>query len=184
MIGCRRRPGKETWNKFAPPPWERTSADWLKIDEQLEADHLARLIDRGVERLDLTALLESYAGRGSKACRPDLMLKIALFEIQRGRAGPALWYLDAKENVAVQWLGFGIRPARSVWYEFAFRIHRSLDGWNREILHEAPRARTCFGPTRCLGWDRSRSECLAVPAAQPRAVADAPPVAGGGAQGR
>lgn len=116
MIGCGRRPGKETGNKFAPPPWDRTSPEWLKIDGELADDHLARLIDRGVDLLDLTPLVESYAGRGSKACQPDLMLKIALFEIQRGRTSPALWYLDTKENVAVQWLGRGLRPARSVWY--------------------------------------------------------------------
>jgi len=137
MIGCRRRLGKDAGNKFAPPPWERSSAEWLRIDQQLEADHLARRIDRGVDRLDLTPLLASYAGRGSKACRPDLMLKMALFEIQRGRVSPAQWYLDAKENLVLHWLGRGLQPARSVWYTFAFRMHPFLDGWNQEVLHQA-----------------------------------------------
>jgi transposase len=98
---------------------------------------LARLIDRGVEGLDLTPLLQSYAGRGSQAAPPELMLKIVLFEIQRGRTSPAQWYRDTKENIALQWLGLGIRPARSVWYTFAFRLRPYLDGWNREVLHQA-----------------------------------------------
>src|SRR5207245_8501820 len=58
---------------------------------------------------------------------PDLMLKIVLFEIQRGRTSPAQWYQDTKENIALQWLGRGIRPARSVWYTFAFRVGPSLE---------------------------------------------------------
>ena len=83
------------------------------IDAQLEADHLARLIDQGVDRLDLTPLRRSYTGRGTRPWPPELMLKIVLFEIQRGRTSPAQWYQDTKENLALQWLGRGIRPARS-----------------------------------------------------------------------
>jgi hypothetical protein len=79
-------------------------------------------------------LLASYSGHGSKACRPDLMLRIVLFEMQRGRTSPAQWYLDTKENVALQWLGFSIRPARSVWYTFAFRVGPFVDRWNQEVL--------------------------------------------------
>jgi transposase len=151
MIGRMKRPGKEISNGFAEAPWDQTSAEWRKIDEQLAVDHEARLIDRIVDRLDLTPLWESYGGRGSKACRPDLMLKMALFEIRRGRSSPAVWYRDAKENLALQWLGLGIQPSRSVWYEFASRIHRSLDGWNQEVLHQAQEQGQAVG--RCVALD-------------------------------
>src|SRR5207253_4518663 len=111
---------------------------WQALDAQLEPDHLARLIDHGVDRLDLTPLFQSFAGRGTRPSPPDLMLKIVLFEIQRGRTSPAQWYQDTKENIALQWLGRGIRPARSVWYTFAFRVGPSLDCWNRHVLLQAP----------------------------------------------
>lgn len=137
MIDRGRRLGKSASDKFAQPPLSRTSAEWLRIDEDLEDDHLGRVIDRGVAHLDLTPLLESYSGHGSKPHQPDLMVKIVLFEIQRGRCSPAQWFLDAKENQVLQWLGRGIRPSRSVWYEFAFRIHRFLDSWNQQVLQEA-----------------------------------------------
>ena len=137
MIDTRGRSGKAAGQHFRRPPWTRSSPGWQKLDAQLEPDHLARLIDRGVAALDLTPLLQSYVGRGSLAWPPDLMLKIVLFEIQRGRNSPAQWYLDTKENIALQWLGWGIRPARSVWYLFAFRIQRYLDRWNQEMLHQA-----------------------------------------------
>jgi hypothetical protein len=137
MISSRRRAGKPAAQTFQPPPWTRRSSEWLRLDEQLEADHLARLIDRGVDQLDLTPLWQSYSGRGTPPCRPDLMLKIALFEIQRGRSSPAQWHLDSKENIALHWLGLGIRPARSVWYVFAFRLQPYLDGFNQQVLQQA-----------------------------------------------
>ena len=136
MLGAWRRPGKAA-AAFRQPLWTRTSPKWLELDQKLEADHLARLIDRGVELLDLTPLEQSYAGHGSLPCPPKLLLKIVLFEIQRGRTSPAQWYLDTKENMALHWLGLGIRPARSVWYAFAFRVQPYLDGFNQQVLQHA-----------------------------------------------
>ena len=137
MIDLRMRPGKAAESRFRPPPWTRSTPAWLDLDAQLEPDHLARLIDQGVDRLDLTPLLKSFSGRGTKAAPPDLMLKIVLFEIRRGRTKPAQWYQDTKENLALHWLGLGIRPARSVWYAFAYRIGPYLDGWNQQLLAHA-----------------------------------------------
>src|SRR5262245_9718118 len=113
MIGPQPRPAKAATDRFRPPPWTRATPAWLALDAQLEPDHLARLIDQGAGRLDLTPLCQSYAGRGSRPSPPQLMLRIVLFEIQRGRKSPAQWYRDTKENIALHWLGLGIRPARS-----------------------------------------------------------------------
>ena len=137
MIRPRGRPAQAARPRFRDPPWARSTPAWLALDAQLETDHLARLIDHGVDRFDLTPLLRSYAGRGSRPAPPDLMLKIVLFEIQRGRTSPAQWYQDTKENLALHWLGQGIRPARSVWYAFAGRVAPYLDGWNQHVLHQA-----------------------------------------------
>src|SRR5262249_18075796 len=134
MIGPRGRPAQAAVERFRAPPWTRSTPAWLALDAQLETDHLARLIDQGVGPLDLPPLLRSFAGRGDRPAPPDLMLKIVLFEIQRGRTSPAQWYRDTKENLALQWLGMGIRPARSVWYAFAHRIGPYLDGWNQHVL--------------------------------------------------
>jgi transposase len=137
MISPRGRPAQAAVERFRPPPWTPDTPAWQALDAQLEDDHLARLIDQGVDHLDLTPLCRSYAGRGSPPDRPALLLKIVLFEIQRGRSSPAQWYLDNQENITLHWLGRGIRPARSVWYTFAFRIAPYLDGWNRQVLHQA-----------------------------------------------
>jgi hypothetical protein len=134
MIDCRKQSRKPDWERFLPTPFPRLSPEWQELDEDLKEDHLARLIDWGVDQLDLRPLVASFGRSGTKPHRPDLMLKIIFFEIQRGRSSPAQWFLDAKESTVLRWLGLGIRPARSVWYQFAFRIQRWLDDWNKAIL--------------------------------------------------
>src|ERR1700724_1255490 len=69
--------------RFAAPPWQRNSPDWQRIDGKLPADHRARQIDRGFDQLDLAGLFAAYAGTGSAAHRPDLILKGVLFEVPR-----------------------------------------------------------------------------------------------------
>src|SRR3954463_14929400 len=99
--------------RFAPPPWDRTSPQWLEIEDSLPADHRARAIDEAVDRLDLTDLFASYLGVGSKAHRPDLVLKVVLYEIQTGRHSPGQWAEDVGDRRCLQWLGMGITPSRT-----------------------------------------------------------------------
>jgi hypothetical protein len=127
------RPGP----RFAEPPWHEQSAPWRQIDAQLSPDHLAREIRQAMPRLDLTELYTSYAGRGKAPHRPDLMLAIVLFELRRGQRKPSQWFQDTHENCALWWLGFGIRPSRSCWYEFRERTGPLLDAMNTHILQQA-----------------------------------------------
>jgi len=123
--------------RFAEPPWNEQSAPWRQIDAQLAQDHLAREIRQAMTHLDLTSLYASYAGRGKVPHRPDLMLAIVLFELRRGQRQPSQWFRDTHENCALWWLGFGIHPARSCWYEFRDRLGPYLDTCNEQVLHQA-----------------------------------------------
>lgn len=123
--------------RFAEPSWNEQSEDWLRLDERLPCDHLARQIEDGVDRLDLTSLFESYAGVGKKAFRPDLMVKIVLYEIHLQRLSPAQWARDVQENEPLRWLARGIEPSRTRLYEFRDRIARYIDDWNASVLQLA-----------------------------------------------
>src|SRR5262245_19010355 len=123
--------------RFAEPPWNEQSAPWRQLDTQLPPDHLAREIRQAMPRLDLTALYHSYAGRGKAPHRPDLMLAIVLFELRRGQRKPSHWWQDTHENCALWWLGYGIRPSRSCWYEFRERTAALVDAMNAHVLHQA-----------------------------------------------
>jgi transposase len=124
-------------DRFAAPPWDRQSPQWLQIEDSLPADHLARAIDEAVDRLDLTALFDSYLGVGSKAHRPDLFLKIVLYEIHLGRHSPDQWAQDVRDRRCLQWLGSGITPSRTRCYAFRDRVGPWLETLNRQVLRSA-----------------------------------------------
>jgi hypothetical protein len=90
-----------------------------------------------MRQLDVTPLFALYLGAGIPAIRPDLMLAVVLIEIRLGRPRPSQWFRDAKENIVLQWAGFGIRPSRTSWYNFADRIAPLLDQWNAAVLRLA-----------------------------------------------
>jgi transposase len=123
--------------RFAPPPWDRLCPQWLEIEDSLPVDHRARAIDEAVDQLDLTALFASYAGVGSQAHRPDLMLKIVLYEMQTGRHSPDQWAQDVCDRRSIQWLGFGITPSRTRCYAFRDRVGPLLETFNRQVLESA-----------------------------------------------
>jgi hypothetical protein len=50
------------------------------------------------------------------------MLKMVLFEILEKRCSPAQWWRDAGEHQALRWLGRGIQPSRTAWYDFRDRM--------------------------------------------------------------
>ena len=123
--------------RFAEPPWNEQSAPWRQIDVHLPHDHLAREIRQAMTHLDMTELYNSYAGRGKAPHRPDLMLAIVLFELRRGQRQPSQWFQDTQENCALWWLGYGVQPSRSYWYEFRDRTGPFLDRLNRHVLCQA-----------------------------------------------
>jgi hypothetical protein len=130
-------PHAKTSPRFVEPPWNEHSERWRQLDAQLPPDHLAREIRDAMAHLDLAPLYSTYSGRGKVPHRPDLMLAIVLFELRRGQRHPSQWYRDTHESYPLWWLGFGIRPARSCWYEFRDRAGAYVDTLNAQLLHQA-----------------------------------------------
>lgn len=123
--------------RFRQPPWPVGSPDWLRLDRDLPPDHLARAIDRAVDALDLTDLFLRYAGVGSLAYPPNLLLKVLLYEVQRGFHSPASWDDDLREHLPLQWLAQGCHPSRSRLYAFRNRLGNQLQQWNAQIVTAA-----------------------------------------------
>jgi len=120
--------------RFAPPPWTKESEEWRALDQRLDADHLARRVDEAVALLDLQPLFDSYLGVGKKALRPDLLLKLVIYEMQSNRPSPAQWTRDVYESEPVRWLLFGMEPSRARLYDFRDRIAAFLPDWNAQVL--------------------------------------------------
>jgi len=150
MIRRAGRRGKDADGRFAEPAWTRSSPQWQQIDAHLPANHVARQINEMVDQLDLSCLFGSYQGHGSKAHRPDLLLKMVLYEIQRGKPSPAEWHRDLRENEVLKWLVLGIQPCRAAVYEFRDRLADYWDQWNAQALQMARQRGATLGQRGAL----------------------------------
>jgi hypothetical protein len=77
------------------------------------------------------------ANRGSKPHRPDLLLKLAIYEHSQGRPQPVQWMKDLEENKTVQWLVYGMRPSQATLYEFRDRVQPLLQDLNQQVIRTA-----------------------------------------------
>ena len=94
----------------------------------------ARLTD---EEIDIDLLNRTYSGRGSRPHRPDLLLKLVLYEHSQGRPQPVQWFEDLKDSRAVQWLVWGLRPSQTTLYEFRDRVQPLLQKLNQQVIRTA-----------------------------------------------
>jgi transposase len=131
-------PGRRARYIFARPPWNTESSEWIALDGELGLDHPVRQIARLVDDvLNLDALIRTYAGRGSKPHRPELLLKLVIYEHSLGRPQPVQWMRDLEENKAVQWLAYGMRPSQTTLYEFRDRVQPLLQNLNQQVIRSA-----------------------------------------------
>jgi hypothetical protein len=65
------------------------------------------------------------------------MLKMALWQIHDGRPSPAQWADARGTDVAMFWLGQGVRPSRSAWYAFRARLGPVLGRVNDAVVRRA-----------------------------------------------
>ena len=123
--------------RFAAPPWDEQSEEWLRLDERLPDDHLARRIEEVVGWLDLSSLRESFTGVGKQPLPPEVLVKIVLYEMHSQRLSPAQWARDVKENEPLRWLARGLEPSRSTLYAFRDRVAPLVDDWNAAVVAKA-----------------------------------------------
>jgi transposase len=90
-----------------------------------------------VDEIDLTPLRQAYRGVGSEAHPPELLLKMALWQLHDGRPSPARWARATATDIAMKWLGQGVCPSRAAWYAFRKRLGRALPQLNDAVVRQA-----------------------------------------------
>jgi transposase len=105
----------------------------------LPARHRARWLEAFIDGCDLSPLEQAYAGLGSDAYRPDLMVKVVLLEVFEGRPSPSQWARDVQENKPLMWIGRGIRPSRTALYNFRDRLGGTIQELHARVIQQAIR---------------------------------------------
>jgi transposase len=107
------------------------------LDRQLPREHRVRSIRQLVDEWDLTELYDVYAGVGSEAYPPDLLLKVVLLEMLEGRPSPAQWFRDLHDSLPLRWLAMGITPSRTALYDFRDRAGKVIQSLNAQLIRRA-----------------------------------------------
>ncbi len=79
-------------------------------EENIPADHLVRVVNKAIEKIDIQSLLDQYAGGGSSSYHPKMMLKILVYAYCKKIYTSRKIAEALRENIYFMWLGGGNTP--------------------------------------------------------------------------
>jgi len=94
------KPYTQAQPSLIPPSW----------DELIPANHLVRVVNRAVERMNIEGLLRKYKGGGTSSYHPRMMLKVLVYAYTQRIYSSRQIAKALRENVNFMWLRGGNRP--------------------------------------------------------------------------
>ena len=125
-------------NRFRPVDRQTGYLLPPSVDEWLPEDHLARFIVEVVDGLDVGTLEKAYAGRGSAAYHPTVLLSLLVYGYANGVFSSRKIERATFDSVAFRFIAAGTHPD-----------HDTLATFRRRFLDEWP-----VYSSRCWRWRR------------------------------
>ena len=107
------------------------------VEDWLPEDHLARFIVEAIEKLDLNNLTRAYAGRGSAAYHPEVMLGLLVYGYATGTFSSRRIERATYDSVAFRYLAVGSHPDHDTLATFRRRFLDELAGVFLQVLELA-----------------------------------------------
>ena len=104
------------------------------VQEWLPEDHLARFIVDMVEQLDLSALEESYAGRGSDAHHPAMLVALLLYGYATGTFSSRALERASYDSIAVRYITANTHPDHDTINSFRKRFLKQIEAIFVQVL--------------------------------------------------
>lgn len=104
------------------------------LQEWLPEDHLARFVVEVVEQLDLTPLAKAYAGRGSKAYHPGMLLALLFYGYATGVFSSRKLEAATYDSIAVRFICANTHPDHDTIATFRRRFLPQLGPFFTAIL--------------------------------------------------
>jgi transposase len=116
--------------------WDRKTPFLLppSIEDWLPGGHLARFIVDIVEQLDLGALTESYAGRGSQPHNPAMLVALLFYGYAVGIFSSRKLERSTYDSVAFRYIAANSHPDHDTIANFRKRFLKELSGLFVQIL--------------------------------------------------
>jgi transposase len=104
------------------------------VQEWLPEDHLARFIVDIVEQLDLSVLEESYAGRGSDAHHPAMLVALLLYGYATGTFSSRSLERASYDSIAFRYITANTHPDHDTINSFRKRFLRQIEAIFVQVL--------------------------------------------------
>ena len=133
-------------------PIDRKTAYLLppSVEDWLPEDHLARFIVEAMEKLNLNDLAQAYAGRGSAAYHPEVMLGLLVYGYATGVFSSRKIERATYDSVAFRYLAAGSHPDHDTLATFRRRFLDELAGIFVQVLELAREMKLLKVGTVCL----------------------------------
>ncbi len=120
-------------------PVDRSTPFFLppSVQEWVPSDHLAYFIVDVVDQLDLSALERSYAGRGSKAYHPGMLLSLLFYGYATGIFSSRKLEAATHDSIAFRFICANMHPDHDTIATFRRRFLEHLEGYFIQILELA-----------------------------------------------
>jgi transposase len=105
--------------------------DWLPVN------HLARFVTEIVAQLDLTKLKESYAGRGSSAYHPEMLLAVLVYGYTTGLFSSRQLERSTYDSIAFRYLAANTHPDHDTIAQFRKRFLPELESLFVQVLRKS-----------------------------------------------
>jgi transposase len=117
-------------------PVDRDTAYLLppSVDEWLPSDHLARFVVEVIERLDLDELTRQYAGRGSAAHHPAVLLGLLVYGYANGVHSSRKIERATYDSVAFRYVAANTHPDHDTLATFRRRFLKEVEALFVQVL--------------------------------------------------
>lgn len=120
------------------------------LDDWLDEDHLARFVVEVVDQLDLSHLTRQYAGRGSKAHHPAMLLALLVYGYATGVFSSRKLERATHDSVAFRYIAAGSHPDHDTLATFRRRFFGELEALFVQVLELAQEMKLLKLGTVCL----------------------------------
>jgi transposase len=82
----------------------------VDLEDEIESDHLVRVVHAAVEKMDLSVLYEQYKGGGTSSYHPKMMLKVLIYAYTQQIYTSRKIAKALRENIYFMWLSGNSHP--------------------------------------------------------------------------
>ena len=101
---------KETHPVFKPYVMNQAALLPPSYEELIPENHLVRIVNEAVEKIDLNPLLLQYKGGGTSSYHPKMLLKVLVYAYAEKIYSSRRIAKALRENIHYMWISGGSRP--------------------------------------------------------------------------